>query len=69
LARPDPDSPVRGAAWGIDHLSVTNDIDGQPRLERLDTGCDQISDPPIINHPLNASETGPAWLNRLLPKY
>lgn len=64
LLRPGTDSPVRGAGAALAGLTITNDIDGQPRSERLDVGCDQVSSEPARNHPLTTAETGPAWLKR-----
>jgi hypothetical protein len=73
LWRPGPESPVRGAAVPADadalfpasataHLDT--DIDGQPRRVPTDAGCDEISDQPVINHPLTAADVGPSWLPR-----
>ncbi len=61
--RPAPDGPARGSALGTFSV-VKNDIDGQPRKRPLDVGCDQISNAPIINQPLTASDVGPAWWSR-----
>jgi poly(beta-D-mannuronate) lyase len=60
LWRPAADSPVRGAAQG-DFPQVKTDMDGQPRIGRLDVGSDQISDSPITLRPLTASDVGPSW--------
>jgi poly(beta-D-mannuronate) lyase len=58
--RPVSDSPLCGAAEG-DFDTVTKDIDGQPRPEKRDVGCDQVSKRPIIEHPLIAVDVGPSW--------
>jgi poly(beta-D-mannuronate) lyase len=63
LLRPTATSPVRGAAEGT-FPSVTHDIDGQPRPQKPDAGCDQYSSAPIVNRPLTAGDVGPAWLKR-----
>ena len=60
LMRPVADSPARGAAEG-DFTAVKTDFDGQPRPERHDVGCDQISDAPVTNRPLTAADVGPSW--------
>jgi hypothetical protein len=54
------DGPLRGAAEG-DFPTVVTDIDGQPRLEKRDVGCDQVSKEPITEHPLAAADVGPSW--------
>ena len=53
-------SGVRGAAQGR-FREIKTDIDGQPRKGRLDVGCDQISQAPILNRPLTAADVGPLW--------
>ena len=58
--RPVADGPLCGAAEG-DFTTVTVDIDGQPRSAKRDVGCDQISEQPIIEHPLTAGVVGPSW--------
>jgi poly(beta-D-mannuronate) lyase len=63
LLRPTAGSPVRGAAEGT-FPNVTHDIDGQPRPQKPDAGCDQYSSAPIVNRPLTAGDVGPAWLKR-----
>jgi poly(beta-D-mannuronate) lyase len=63
LCRAAAESPVRGAAVG-DFPDVQTDIDGQPRPDGRDVGCDQISDAPTTSHPLTAKDTGPSWLER-----
>jgi poly(beta-D-mannuronate) lyase len=60
--RPVADGPLSGAAEG-DLATVTKDIDGQPRPEKRDVGCDQVSKEPIIEHPLTAKDVGPPWRN------
>jgi poly(beta-D-mannuronate) lyase len=60
--QPAKDSPIRGAAER-DFPTVKTDIQGQPRSGvRFDVGCDQLSDAPVINHPLSAAEVGPSWM-------
>jgi poly(beta-D-mannuronate) lyase len=63
LWRPGANSPVRGAAQG-EFSEIKSDIDGQPRPDRIDVGCDQMLDAPIKNRPLKAADVGPAWLER-----
>ena len=59
--RPPADGPTRGAALGTFSV-VKNDIDGQPRRRPLDVGCDQFSDAPVHNRPLNIPDVGPSWM-------
>jgi poly(beta-D-mannuronate) lyase len=63
LWRPTAESPLRKAAVGSFRM-VKADIDGQPRTEPLDVGCDQLSDAPNTRRPLTASDVGPKWLER-----
>lgn len=63
LLRPGPNSPLRGAA-DENVASVKTDIDGQPRSDKPDAGCDQISDAPITNRPLTSADVGPSWMDR-----
>lgn len=63
LLRPAAGSPVAGAAEG-NFTRVTADIDGQPRPERRDVGCDQSSNERATQGPVAASDVGPAWLKR-----
>ena len=63
LMRPAADSAARGAAEGK-FPNVKTDLDGQPRGEKADTGCDQISDAPVKNRPLTKADVGPTWLAR-----
>lgn len=60
LWRPAPGSPARGLAEG-NFPNIKTDIDGQPRVGRVDTGCDQVSDAPITRRPLTARDVGPSW--------
>ena len=67
LWRPGADSPVRGAAQGAaqnEFPAVKTDVDGQPRTGKYDAGCDQISEAPVQNRPLVASDVGPSWWRR-----
>jgi poly(beta-D-mannuronate) lyase len=41
---------------------ITEDIEGQPRGEKKDMGCDQISDAPAKYKVLTKETTGPEWL-------
>jgi len=61
LWRPDPNSPVRGAASDEFPL-VRVDRDGQPRVGRKDIGCDQLADGAISSRPLAPDDVGPAWM-------
>jgi len=63
LLRPVPGSPAAGAAEGS-FANVKTDIDGQPRPERSDVGCDQASNLPVTQRPLSAVDVGPPWLKR-----
>jgi poly(beta-D-mannuronate) lyase len=58
--RPAASSPVRGAAAEM-NVAVGTDIDGQLRTTPLDAGCNQHSDAPAKNHPLQPSDVGPSW--------
>lgn len=60
LFRPASDSPAKGAAEGS-YSFVSEDIDGQPRRDRIDAGCDQISDSPVTERPMKPEETGVRW--------
>ena len=60
LRRPADASPARGVAAG-DFAWVREDIDGQPRAGKLDVGCDQHSDRPVIHRPLTPADVGPSW--------
>ena len=60
LWRPATNSPVRRSAAG-NLPNITTDIDGQRRDTPRDAGCDQLSDTPIVNRPLGASDVGPSW--------
>ncbi len=61
LWRPGAGSPVVDAA-AESYPQVTLDIDGQPRLDPKDIGCDERSEAGIVNRPLTASEVGPLWM-------
>jgi hypothetical protein len=37
-------------------------IDGQPRAGKLDVGCDQAGDAPILRRPLEPKDVGPSWM-------
>ena len=63
LLRPQTDSPARGAAQG-EFAHPKTDIDGQPRPDKTDVGCDQISEAPVVYKRLNATSTGPQWMER-----
>ncbi len=63
LLRPVPGSAIAGAAEGS-FAQVRTDIDGQPRPERSDVGCDQASSLPVKQRRVGAAEVGPAWLKR-----
>jgi poly(beta-D-mannuronate) lyase len=65
--RPTAESPARGAAEGDAATFPKTDIDGQPRPDRPDVGCDQRSDAPVTNRPLTAADVGPTWLRRAAP--
>lgn len=60
LWRPSATSPVLGASAG-DHAFVREDLDGQPREGKLDVGCDQRSDRPVVRRPLTPGDVGPSW--------
>jgi poly(beta-D-mannuronate) lyase len=64
LLRPTKSGPLIGAAATLNLTKVLNDIDGQPRGERTDVGCDQVTDAPATNHPLTPADVGPGWLDR-----
>ena len=62
LLRAGKDAAVRGAAE-VESANIKTDIDGQPRDGKFDVGCDQVSDTPITNRPLKATDVGPAWMS------
>ena len=55
--RPESTSPARKA--GVKNNFVVDDIDGQKRNEPFDVGADEISQLPILNRPLTATQVGP----------
>ncbi|BCU78074.1 polysaccharide lyase 6 family protein [Luteolibacter sp. LG18] len=63
--RPSTGSPCIGAAKGL--AGIAADIDGQPRPDRADAGCDQVSSAPVVHRALSAADVGPAWMNRSVP--
>ena len=63
LLRPGVNSPARGLAGGA-FPQVRIDIDGQPRVGKIDAGCDQASKEPVVSRPLMPSDVGPGWLKR-----
>ncbi|WP_066629057.1 polysaccharide lyase 6 family protein [Labilibacter marinus] len=58
LYRPAASSIVINASQGS-FPQIQSDIDGQEREGDKDAGCDELSDAPIINKPLDKSEVGP----------
>lgn len=73
LLRPAADSPALDAAEGrLEYDRPTDlawalanfvcDIDGQPRDETPDIGCDERSDAPATSRPLTAADVGPSWM-------
>jgi poly(beta-D-mannuronate) lyase len=60
LWRPVADGAAHGSAAG-EFPAVKTDIDGQPRREHPDAGCDQYSEAPTTSRPLTALDAGPAW--------
>lgn len=60
LWRPSNDSPVIDAAAAIKEFPK-QDIDGQPRSDRFDVGCDEHSDAPKTIRPPSRNEVGPSW--------
>jgi hypothetical protein len=52
-------SPARDTGPKRDGLE--NDIDGQPRDDRPDAGCDEVSAAPITWRPLTPADVGPRW--------
>jgi poly(beta-D-mannuronate) lyase len=65
LWRPNPSSPAFGAGEG-DYSDIAEDIDGQPRGERKDVGCDQISDETVKYRVLTPEDVGPFWMIKKL---
>lgn len=63
MLRPTTASPLRGAASEA-LTRIASDIDGQPRGERTDVGCDHVSDAPATNRPLTPMDVGPSWMRR-----
>jgi poly(beta-D-mannuronate) lyase len=58
LRRPLPGSPVIGGAQGS-YPTVVLDVDSQVRDSLKDVGADQVSDLPVLTHPMQLSEVGP----------
>jgi poly(beta-D-mannuronate) lyase len=63
LLRPTKEGPLRGGTVG-DIVKVASDIDGQPRGERSDVGCDHVSEALVTNRPLTPADVGPVWMRR-----
>jgi poly(beta-D-mannuronate) lyase len=61
LWRPASSSPVIGAGEG-NYSVIMEDIDGQPREQKRDIGCDQVSDEPVKHHVLTPQDVGPIWM-------
>jgi poly(beta-D-mannuronate) lyase len=59
MYRPLKNSPLENGGVVIE---VKIDMDGQNRLNQNGIGADEISSRKSINHPLKASEVGPAWM-------
>ena len=61
LMRPTAGSPAIGAAQGS--LDVPADIDGQPRTQPGDVGCDQVNGVGPSHGPLTRADVGPtSWI-------
>jgi poly(beta-D-mannuronate) lyase len=60
LWRPDVRSQAIHAAVGR-FPEINDDIDGQPRGERPDVGCDQVLSSPPLRKPLEPRDVGPDW--------
>lgn len=58
LFRPAADSPAIDAAVAIS-TNVVDDMDGQPRVDPMDIGADELSADPITRGPLKLSDVGP----------
>jgi hypothetical protein len=62
LYRPEPSSPLLGAAADAIAPSVVTDLDGQPRSPTgRDLGADEVSDAPRRLAPLSRADVGPSW--------
>jgi poly(beta-D-mannuronate) lyase len=59
---PTSGSPAQDAGVKIADLKVTDDIDGQPRDDKPDVGCDEVSDKPVTRRPLEPKDVGPTWM-------
>lgn len=66
LWRPATNSPALGAAMGV-YPQIADDIDGQPRPEIKDVGCDQASDAAVTQRPLGPADVGPVWMRSVGP--
>lgn len=63
LWRPEKDSPLLNMAAG--NYDVVNiDVDGQPRKDPKDIGCDEVVQSEIYRRPLKAADVGPLWMNK-----
>jgi poly(beta-D-mannuronate) lyase len=59
IQRPKAGSPVVAAATGT-FPSVTVDLDGQPRPEKMSIGADEPSEAPVVGKFLTPEDVGPA---------
>jgi poly(beta-D-mannuronate) lyase len=60
LWRPTLSSPAIDAAIG-DYPWIKSDIDGQPRDDTYDVGCDELAPASAKNRPLQQVDVGPGW--------
>jgi poly(beta-D-mannuronate) lyase len=61
IYRPQVNSPVLDAAIGK-FPEVKQDIDGQPRGDSRDVGCDEVSSAVSLYRPVKKENVGPQWL-------
>jgi len=66
LWRPATNSPALGGAAG-NYPLVSDDFDGQPRLDQKDMGCDESSTNVVSRGPLGAADVGPTWMRNVGP--
>lgn len=65
LWRPSATSPAINGATAT--VSVTDDMDGQPRIGLYDIGADEVSTAQIARMPLTTANVGASWFNYTAP--
>lgn len=63
LWRPAAGSPAINGAVGDFSGTISDDMDGQPRIGLFDVGADEFSVATIVRKPLTGNDVGPDWLD------